>query len=80
LNDQVTQEANMSHFLSQCWRMMSHPARRTPAPDAHAGNAGRDRVTDRVTRAEQLADIAVYARTGYFDIGHTAEGFETPRH
>jgi hypothetical protein len=67
----------MSHFLTHCWHLLSRLVIRTGERVSTIGATDR---RDRITRAEQLEEITVYARAGYFDRGHSGDGYETPLH
>jgi hypothetical protein len=67
----------MSHFLTRCLQVLSRPAN---VAGESVSTARRVDGRDLSTRAEQLEEIAVYARAGYFDRSCPGDGYETPLH
>jgi hypothetical protein len=59
----------MSNVLMHYWRALS---------SRDAAVSTEEYGEEAATRAEQLEDIAVYARAGYFNMGYTVDVFQSP--
>ena len=69
----------MPHFLTHCLHALSAPAGRVRRHFTQRAVAADDAPSDEEsTRAEQLENIAAYARAGYFNMGYTVEVFQMP--
>lgn len=61
----------MPHFLTQYWQARKRfTSRSTAASDPPPA--------EETSRAEQLENIAAYARAGYFNMGYTVDAFQLP--